>query len=143
MNNEFLNALVMYRNNAGLTQEQASEKLCICLRSLINYETGRTNVPDDIVNKMTKIYNAPVLGYYWLRNTQTGRNILPALAKSSLAENGLSLLDGLNTANEYKNDVIKICLDNKIDASEQPKFKKIVEASKTLMKTLMNFTFIK
>lgn len=143
MNNEFLNVLVMYRNSAGLTQEQASEKLCICLRSLINYETGRTNVPDDIDNKMTKIYNAPVLGYYWLRNTQTGKNILPALAKSSLAENGLSFLDGLNTANEYKNDVIKICLDNKIDASEQPKFKKIVEASKTLMKTLMNFTFIK
>ena len=90
MNNEFLNALVMYRNNAGLTQEQASEKLCISGRSLINYETGKTNVPDDIVNKMTKIYNAPVLGYYWLRNTQTGKNILPALAKSSLAESGLS-----------------------------------------------------
>lgn len=140
MNNKFLKALALYRNNAGLTQEQASEKLCICLRSLINYETGRTNVPDDIANKMSQIYNAPILGYYWLRNTQTGKSILPALAKSSLAENGLSLLDGLNTANEYKTDVIKICLDNKIDASEQPKFKKIVEASKDLMKTLMKFS---
>ena len=143
MNNEFLNALVMYRNNAGLTQEQASEKLCICLRSLINYETGRTNVPDDIVNKMSQIYNASILGYYWLRNTQTGKSILPALAKNSLSENGLCFLDGLNTANECRADVIKICMDNKIDASEQPRFKKIVEASKDLMKTLMNFTFIK
>lgn len=140
MNNEFLKALVLYRNNAGLTQEQASEKLCICLRSLINYENGKTNVPDDIANKMSQIYNAPVLGYYWLRNTQTGKNILPALTKSSLSESGLCFLDGLNTANEHRADLIKICLDNKIDASEQPKFKKIVEASKTLLKTLMKFS---
>lgn len=65
---------------------------------------------------------------------------MPALAKSSLAENGLSLLDGLNTANECRDDLIKICMDNKIDASEQPRFKKIVEASKDLMKTLMKFS---
>lgn len=46
----------------------------------------------------------------------------------------------MNTANEYRADLIKICLDNKIDASEQPRFKKIVEASKDLMKTLMKFS---
>lgn len=143
MNNEFLKALVLYRNNAGLTQEQASEKLCICLRSLISYVIRNVGAPRFIVNKMSQIYNAPILGYYWLRNTQTGKNILPALAKSSLSENGLCFLDGLNTANECRDDLIKICLDNKIDASEQPRFKKIVEASKDLMKTLMNFTFIK
>lgn len=45
-------------------------------------------------------------------------------ARKAVKGDTIEFLDGLNTANECRADVIKICMDNKIDASEQPRFKK-------------------
>ena len=59
------------RKLAGLTQEQASELLCVEVRSLSGYENG-AKVPDDIVARMADGYNvnSPKLYLYDCGNTR-------------------------------------------------------------------------
>jgi len=47
------------RVNAGLTQQQASERLGISKASLLNYETGKRMPPWDLVQRMEDVYNFP------------------------------------------------------------------------------------
>lgn len=44
------------RRAAGLTQEQAAEQLYISVRSLAEYEAGRTTPPDDVACRMIDVY---------------------------------------------------------------------------------------
>lgn len=49
------------RERVGFTQSQAAEMLHVSERSLSDYENNKTKVPDDVVLRMTQIYNAPTL----------------------------------------------------------------------------------
>ena len=50
------------RETAGYTQEQAAERLDISVRSLSAYENDEIIPPDDLVEKMVKLYNTKILG---------------------------------------------------------------------------------
>lgn len=57
------------RESAGFTQEYAAELLVVSVRSLSDYENGKTAPADEIVDKMVDIYNTKLLGWWHLRNT--------------------------------------------------------------------------
>ena len=97
--------LKICRETAGFTQEMASSLLHISVRTLGSYESG-ANVPDDIVFQMIKLYDMPVIGYEWLRNTKTGRLLLPDIESRNLPETILCLLADLDTADKYTMDLI-------------------------------------
>lgn len=110
------------RNNAGFKQEYAAEELCISPRTLSAYENNRFAIPDDVMLKMIKLYNAEWLGHEWLRLTfETGKYILPALTREkSLAENALGLRVEMKHVRNVEDDIAEICQDNVIDAKELP-----------------------
>ena len=62
-------SLAAARVNAGLTQQEASDKLGICRATLANYEAGRS-VPDwDIVEKIEEVYHYPASYIYFGKNS--------------------------------------------------------------------------
>ncbi|NSW92860.1 MAG: helix-turn-helix transcriptional regulator, partial [Firmicutes bacterium] len=64
------------RKVAGLTQEQAAERLNVSVRSLADYEIGKTVPKDDIVCAMMRSYGTRWLGYQHLHqgNIRDGRS---------------------------------------------------------------------
>lgn len=130
------------REAAGFTQEAASSLLHISVRTLGSYESG-ANVPDDVVFQMMKIYDTPAIGYEWLRNTKTGRFILPDIESKNLPETILCLLANLNAADKCTMDLISIGQDGKVDAKEQPLYCRIVENLKPILKTVFSLNFHK
>ena len=143
MNKDFGLLLIQARQSAGMTQEKASELLDISTRTLAKYEGNQTKPSMDGMYKICKLYNNSYIGYEYVRTYELGRLLYPELENNSLAEKGLSFLDSLNTVSPLQTDIIKICLDNKIDVSEQSKFKKIVDTSKGLIKAVFGLRFYK
>lgn len=57
------------RIHAGLTQIEAADAVAVSVRSISDYEIGKTPVPDDTALMMAKAYNAP-----WLRLEHLKKN---------------------------------------------------------------------
>ena len=81
MKNKRENQYKISRNNAGLTQEQASEALYISTRTLSDYENNQTRPPDDIVLAMTNLYRCPLLGWWHIKQSPLGNEILPDICQ--------------------------------------------------------------
>ena len=65
------------RKLAGFTQESASPLLGVEPRRLSEYENG-AKVPDDVVDKMAEIYNAPMLAIWHIKmSSELTRKYLP------------------------------------------------------------------
>lgn len=143
MKKDFGLMLAEARVFAGYTQEQASEQMDITARTLGYYELNVYIPPPKQMIKMIKLYNSELIGYEWLRLNPVGAVILPELKDNSLAEKGLCFLMSLNEAEQYKNDVITICLDNIVDNNEQPTYKRIIEISKKWLENTLAFRFYK
>lgn len=117
------NIYSLARKSAGLTQEQAAELLSISVRSLADYESGKTIPHDDIVCNMIVNYNSLALAYLHLKNsTEVGRKYLPEINTTGLAQSVLRLhkeIDDLKTVNS---DMLEIACDNKVDHHETKKW---------------------
>ena len=141
MKNAFCYQLVSARKSVGLTQEQASELLGVEVRTLSGYENG-SNVHDDIIARMTVIYQSPELGYEWLRQLKTGNLLLPKIESNKLPENVLTLLSVQNNAKSYIDDLINISCDGKVDKDEAPLFKNItIKYLRPIIKTGLSLLF--
>ncbi|GAV21577.1 helix-turn-helix domain-containing protein [Carboxydothermus pertinax] len=116
------------RKNAGLTQEEAAELLHISVRSLADYEAGRTIPPDDIVCNMVQIYNARWLAYSHLKHsTMIGQKYLPDLSLTDLPRSVLKLQKEVRDLENINGELIAIVCDGEIDETEKPKWKKIAQ----------------
>lgn len=140
MNKELSILIKKAREEANLTQEQASEKLNIAWRTLAYYESGQRKIPDDIACLMSDVYEAPVIKYIWLKNTRCGKG-LPNINSKNLIENIMSLAINLKASENCLQELMTIGLDGKISAKEKPKYIKIIDTFRLLVKdiTLLRF----
>lgn len=94
------------RESAGIRQEESAELLNVSIRSLSDYENGKSRVPDDIVDRMAEIYKSPLLAWWHLKENSVLGKYLPDVAipktevdmvfQSILAKDKLSpIIDGL------------------------------------------------
>lgn len=136
MNKELCILIKKAREEANLTQEQASEKLNIAWRTLAYYESGQRKIPDDIAYLMSDVYKAPVIKY----NTRCGKG-LPNINSKNLIENIMSLAINLKASENCLQELMTIGLDGKISAKEKPKYIKIIDTFRLLVKdiTLLRF----
>lgn len=75
-----VNPCQISRDNAGLTQADAAPELLIGVRTLSDYENGKTPVPADVIKRMQILYNDPFLGYRYISEIlEIGRDLLPRL----------------------------------------------------------------
>lgn len=57
------------RVNANLSQEEASERIGVCVSTLQNYESGK-RIPDwDVVMKIEEVYGVPADNLIFLRQS--------------------------------------------------------------------------
>ena len=75
------------RDEAGLTQEEAAEKLNCSVRQLARYEAGEQQTPEDIANRMVIIYDSPLLKVQHLRLVSPiAADLLPPVIERGLGE---------------------------------------------------------
>ena len=111
------------RKTAELTQEQAAEMLNISVRSLADYESGKTVPHDDIVCSMISNYNSLTLAYLHLKNsTEVGRKYLPDINTTGLAQCVLRLHKEIDDLKSVNSDMFEIACDNKVDRHETKKW---------------------
>lgn len=77
MSKEFIIYYKTCRESAGIKQEDAAELLNISCRTLSDYENGKVKVPDDIVDKMARLYSSPLLAWWHLKNNSVLGKYLP------------------------------------------------------------------
>lgn len=114
------------RKNANLTQEQAAERIPISIRSLVDYETGKTIPNDEIVCRMIEVYGVEWLGYQHLKQSNlVGERYLPDIEFSDLAKSVLRLQKEVGDLDTVSRDMIDIACDGKVCSHEEPRWRNI------------------
>ena len=115
---------------AGLTQEQAAEKLCIDPRTLRRYESGELPTPDDIILRMAELAGEPYLVYQHFKTRyQIGDAILPEISPVPLAVAVVGLLHELEKLERGRvaSRLLELASDGVIDPSEEKDFQMVME----------------
>jgi transcriptional regulator with XRE-family HTH domain len=108
------------RRTAGLTQEQAAERLYISVRSIAEYEAGRTVPPDDVVCKMVEVYKIKHLAYLHLKqSTEVGRRFLPELQILDLPRSVLKLQKEVKDVTDINHRMVDVACDGTVDKYER------------------------
>lgn len=114
------------RKAAGLTQEEAAEKLFISTRSLLEYEAGRTIPPDDVVCRMVEVYGVKYLAYLHLKNsTKVGKRYLPDLHILDLPRSVLKLQKEVKDVTDINPEMIDVACDGVVEEHERETWKNI------------------
>ena len=80
MQNECANIYFSARRAAGYTREKAAEMIPVSVRSLADYENGRTIPPNDVVERMVICYGTQYLAFQHLHETNVlAARLIPAL----------------------------------------------------------------
>lgn len=128
MNERYRSIYQLARLNAEFTQEFAAGLLMISVRSLADYESGKTIPHGDIVADMTKTYGARWLGYEHLRlSSNLGKQILPEIDITDIAKSVLVLQKESGDVENVKNCMIKIACDGKIDKHEESRWDEVTK----------------
>ena len=114
------------RRAAGKTQEQAAEHLYTSVRSLAEYEAGRTIPPDDIVCRMVEIYGAKHLAYLHLKqSTEVGRRFLPELHILDLPRSVLKLQKEVKDVTDIHHHMVDVACDGMVEEHESETWRSI------------------
>ena len=128
------------RENANLSQEQAAELLHVSIRSLSDYENGKTIPPDEVVEMMITIYHTKLLGWLHLRNTSSlAMKCIPEVEKiKSEADIFLHIVFSEDGISEIKTKIKEILEDGKITPDEQSDFEKIQQQARNMIGRLFS-----
>ena len=117
------------REQAGFTQEQASELLVCSVRALARYEAGEANVPDDLAYRMVRLYKSQYLAVEHLRRvSQVAAEVIPSVDACSLQTATLRLVNRvLSFADAHRDkQLLQIAEDGVISEEEKPLFDEIL-----------------
>jgi len=127
------------RNNRRLTQEDAAERLNISPRTLSDYENGHAKVPDDIVDAMCDLYDAPMLAWWHLRHTsKLGRRLPEVIMPTTNGDVTAQLCLSERRLSQVVAEIQEILWDGKIDESEKTSYDKAIEVIKQINAKLLS-----
>lgn len=132
MSGEYPNLYQRARKRAGLTQEEAAERLALSPESLKQYEGGRRTPPDTVVGRMVEVYGVPYLALEHSEETDT-LGVLPRVWETSLPMASIALRNRLHDATGRLDALLRIAEDGRIDEDERPEFDEIVTELRSTM----------
>lgn len=113
---------------AGFIQEEAAERLYISVRKLSDYENGHDIPPDDLVERMSVLYNSPKLAYFHIiTQNPIGVKLLPKLYSASLSTNVIKLQKALRQLHQMEEEILSIASDGRVDLEEEAQWQKVCE----------------
>lgn len=116
------------RNAAGLSREEAAQKLYIGSRTLADYESGRTIAPPDVVMRMAEVYQEPTLpADYCATVCPIGQVLAHSIERSEFAVTVLRVLKEFADVEKLKEQLIDIAADGKISPHEEEDFRAIMK----------------
>ena len=128
------------REQAGLTQEDAAERLSCSVRSLARYEAGEAQVPDDIAYRMVVLYDSQYLAVEHLRQaSQVAARILPPLSVMALPVAVIRIINRVRAfaARHRDTALLQIAEDGVISDEERPLFDAIMEDLDEIIQSCM------
>ncbi len=132
------NIYFLSREEAGLTREQASELMgFISASSIERIENEKVTVhPEDVV-AMAEAYKKPGLcNYYCANECRIGKDSVPEVKVSSLAEVSIGILGSINSINKQKDRLIEIAEDGTLTEDELKDFVSIQNSLEKLTLTI-------
>lgn len=139
MQTSFGLACAIARDNAGFTQEQAEILLCVSVRSISDYERDHTIPSDDVVERMMQSYNAPWLGYIYLKSTnRVACQILPDIELRQLSASILDLQVEMNHVNAAQIEIAEVGRDNNVDENERPRWQRCTSELRGLVGSIFS-----
>lgn len=111
------------RDQAGYTQERASELLPCSVRMLARYESGESAVPDDLAYRMVRLYNSQFLAVEHLRHvSHLAQELLPEVDDCTLQTAAIRLVNRvLRFASDHRDrQLMEIIEDGVITGEERP-----------------------
>lgn len=122
------------REQAGLTQEQASTLLPVPVRTLSAYENGQLLPTGEMVCRMIEVYNAKWLWYMHLKmNDPVGKEYLPDVNFGRLSANVLRLQKEMTDVYKINDTVVSVACDDTVSAEEQKEWNRAYQEIKELM----------
>lgn len=138
MQNDSTNIYLSARRAAGYTREKAAEMIPVSVRSLCDYENGRTIPPNDVVERMVICYQAQYLAYQHLHETNMlAARLVPALERRSVMEAVVRLYNRMKRFDDScgLERLLEIAEDNQIGEDERSDFNAIAADIRELVKT--------
>lgn len=119
------NIYQMAREDAGFTQEKASEYLDISIDSLRAYEGERRIPPDKVVLGMIEIYKSNFLAYQHLSTkSEIGASYLPNIEAKDIPNLTIRLLKSIQDLEKLKSNIINTTYKGHIE--DKSEWNKIV-----------------
>ena len=128
------------RRAAGITQERAAELLCVSVRSLADYETGQRIPPNDVIDRMSTIYDNVALGIQHIRETnKLMARVVPELEERSLREVTMRIYNRMiRFYRDHKLDrLMEIAEHAQIDDKERPEHDEIISELREIIQSSM------
>ncbi|MBQ1377625.1 MAG: helix-turn-helix domain-containing protein [Lachnospiraceae bacterium] len=121
------NPYQLSREAAGLTREEASEKLVyISADRIEKIESGRLAAHPEEVMTMASVYkNVMLNNYYCSHECPIGQKYVPELKMKDISQITLELLNSVNLLNQDKERFLEIMVDGEIQDNEQADFEEI------------------
>ena len=137
------NIYKLCREAAWTNQDVAADLLGVSIRSLSDYETGKTIPPEDVVCRMVEIYNSPILAYMHLKtNNEVGRRFLPEIRVDNLSEAVLRLQMNKHSLDSIEPQIVQIACDGIIDENEIPIWTQVRTEMEQMASSVMSLLFI-
>ena len=135
------NYLVIYRENAGLSRQQASTALNISYESLRDFEHGRR--PDETyIRDMVRVYGNPLVVLDYFMDTDLWKDYLPEIdTKEEITMTTLKLQSYGEYFDDHLKDLKHIACDGIITTDEYPILNKIGQGAKVYAGPILQLIF--
>ena len=144
MSSKVLTIYRIGREEAQMTQLQASELIGISSRQLSRFENLET-IPDSLtVSKMVKVYDAEWLGYKHLKQyDDLGKLILPEVSFENVGLGTLKFFKEHSDIENIRTSIIDIVFDGVIDEYEEEEWSEHTKAIESLAGASLSLRYAK
>lgn len=107
------------RQEAGMTQVSAADKLPIDLRTLQRYEQDELRCPWELIPTIADVYQDDQLEFKCIQECPPWKEILPKVEEKPLSQVACALSAGISDAEDMMNRLLKVAADGRIGTDEQ------------------------
>lgn len=128
------------REKSKMTQEELAFEMDLSVKSIRDYERGKTKPTINKVIKMCEIFGEYTLQYEHLQKEGL-LSLLPKYEGIGMQGAAITLYAKLQDVDEEIRDLFEIVKDGKVDLSEEEKYNEIIDKLEDLIKPIIELKY--